>query len=222
MFCFKKKKDRGPETTPDQVLDVIEIQSKTIKRIAFIPGHTAKKPGMRTYNELTEFHFNQRIIDKLYHSPGNGGIFHFRRQDIPYQKAMKALARQCQEARIDLAIELHINAAGIPEARGCETLIKHGADRTAQLSSVIIEKFSQEFDIQRRREYKGIKGIKALKPGDRGSSFVYEMEKRGIMGIVFEPFFGDYRTDDSSQFLDDPEKGIDKMVTFWKRVLKMI
>lgn len=224
MFnCFKRR-DRGQATTPDQIDDVIQQELGSIRKIAIIPGHTVKSPGMLTYNDQREFQICRRVVDTLNAEiPANGKqVYKFLREEIGYRSAMKRLAQQCADAKIDLAIEFHLNAAGIPEARGCEMLILDGKDKTANVAKEIIEKFSIQFHIVRRREYKGIRGIKALKPGSRGGGFVEEMEKRGVMAMIFEPFFGDYETPDSSQFLSQPDFGVRKMADFWKKVIKEI
>lgn len=224
MFnCFKKR-DRGPSTTPDQIDEVVSQPNPKIKRIAIIPGHTARSWGMKTYNNQKEFQWNRKLVDILNEEihPSGKQVFKYLRQEGSYSTAMKILAKQLQQDKIDLAIEFHLNAAGVPEARGCEMLIKSGADKTAKQAAFLIEGFSLQFDIVKRREYKGIRGIKALESNDRGSTFVYEAEKRGVMAMLFEPFFGDYQTEDSAQFLDEKDFGVRKMADFWIKMIKVL
>jgi len=224
MFkCFKKR-ERTPSTTPDQIDDVIQQPQSEIRRVAIIPGHTPNKWGMRTYNNQREFQLNRRIVDIINAEmiPNGKQVFKYLREEGSYSSAMRTLAKQLEKDKIDLAIEFHFNAAGVPEARGCEMLIKHGADKTANYANLMIDGFSTQFDIVKRREYKGVRGIKALKKNDRGSTFVFEAEKRGVMAMLFEPFFGDYQTEDTAQFLDEEDFGVRKMADFWIKMIRAL
>ena len=222
MFkCFKRK-DRGPSTTPDQIEEVVNRPPLKIKRIALIAGHTDKKFGTVSYNGLKEFFWNQKVIDQIANRWDFNGkvILLYRRQYGSYSRAMKELAKQCERDKIDLAIEFHLNAAGIPEARGFEFLIKHGADDTAKIASHIADVFRHRFEIVPRGTYKGLRGVKGLKSNDRGSSFCLEMEKRGIKAFLFEPFFCDYKTSESEIFLEQKDFGVQNMADFWIQTIK--
>jgi len=179
---------------------------------------------METYNNIREFDWNNKLVDAILKEGEVKPIrlIKYLRQSGSYSAANKALVKQMKKDNIHLAIEFHINAAGIPEARGCEMLIKNGADSTAKRAAYIMASFSDAFAILRRRQYKGARGVMGLNSGDRGSGFLFEAEKNGISAMIFEPFFGDYKTPDSGQFLSEDDFGIEKMAKFWIKIISRL
>ena len=220
LECLKGlfEKDRGPGKEKKYKPN----PNSKYKKIALIPGHSPKKYGTRTYNKNKEFFENRKIIELILAAEDVIGkkLVYIERKELGYSSAMSDLAKRAKEHGADVAIEFHYNAASIPEARGCEMLIKDGADESARLGKKIVDEFAEKFNLKQRRQYKGMKGIKPLKRGARGGGFCWKMEAKGIRALLWEPFFCDYRNEETKQFLDDPAKGRKIMADFWIKQLK--
>ena len=207
MFnCFKSK-DRGPSKPEVKIPQTLDTLVNPIK-IALIPGHT---PGTSadTYNkDMTEYQFNKavlKIVMKDYKGKHELNFFD-RDPTLSYKRAMAKHAKSCAKEGVQLAIEFHVNAARVPEARGYESLIAYGDDKSAKLAFDFGDMFRIEYKHGGRGLYKGLRGVRSRKRGDRGYEFMNRMEKEGISSFIWEPFFGDYETEESAKFLN--QKGI--------------
>jgi N-acetylmuramoyl-L-alanine amidase len=178
------------------------------KRFALIPGHTKKQYGTETYKDEHEFDWNLDVINMIVKKLDSDKIHIVYRKDLTYGAAMTDLAKQCGALDVDVAIEFHLNAAGIPSARGCEMLVSERKKNLVKARQ-IIESFSKQFGIKLRHD----KGIKKLKDDERGGGFVREIEKVGIEAYLMEPFFCDYKSSDSEQFIE--AGGKEKYADFW-------
>ena len=217
MFSCFKKKDRGPsETKPVEYVETVGV-----KTIALIAGHQ-ENGGARAYNEAEENEVNSRLVEEIIRSMPNHKIITRKRGHGSYSSEMKKHAKFCRDNKAEIAIELHFNAAGVPEARGAEALIKYGALDTISLAGMIVDKWCTQFDIKKRGNYRSVKGVKALKSRDRGAGFVNYMESYGIKAIVWEPFFCDYETEESQRFLNQRDQGVRIMANFWVNIIKQI
>lgn len=178
------------------------------KRFALVVGHTKKVYGTETYKDEHEYDWNNDVVNLIIKKLNSDKVFRIERKDLTYSKAMTDLSIQARALGADVAIEFHLNAAGIPSARGCEMLV---SERKKNLTKArqIITAFSSQFGIKTRHD----KGIKKLKDSDRGGGFVREMEARGIDAYLMEPFFCDYKSSDSEQFIE--AGGKEKYADFW-------
>jgi N-acetylmuramoyl-L-alanine amidase len=189
-------------------------ESAPIKlKIALIVGHTRGNYGTETYRDEHEYDWNNDVVNMIIKKLANPNVFRVERSASTYTKAMKQLATDAKAKGAQVAIEFHLNAAGIPSARGCEMLV---SERKKNLTKArqIITAFSSQFGIRLRHD----KGIKKLADGDRGGGFVREMEALGIDAYLMEPFFCDYKTEDSAQFVEPGGK--EKYADFWIDVIK--
>jgi N-acetylmuramoyl-L-alanine amidase len=183
------------------------------KRFALIPGHTRSLYGTETYKGEHEFDWNNDVINMIVKELSSDKIHIVYRNDLKYGPAMVDLAKQCKDLNIDVAIEFHLNAAGIPSARGCEMLVSERKNNLIKARQIITA-FSSQFKIKLRHD----KGIKKLKDDERGGGFVREMEKIGVDAYLPEPFFCDYKTEDSAQFIESGGK--EKYAKFWINQIK--
>lgn len=235
--------DRGPSVINLPEKDDLH---KGIEAVILIPGHNrdrlGRNQGMMTYSGIFENHFNSVLAERvrsqanlnqddtrmpvhvLYRNSDNYGAY-----CIQIKKEIRQLCRDFRLSKDKvLVVELHLNAAGIPEARGCESLVVD--HHSALIASTITNIFSIAFNIHKRGLYRfnydgkdhQCNGVKMLKRGQRGSGVLRTIKSLGCMGIVFEPCFADYRTEESSQFLDDKSTGIDLLVDFWMDILKVL
>jgi N-acetylmuramoyl-L-alanine amidase len=213
LRCFKRK-DRGPSAKP--------VESKPpskVKTVAIFAGHQ-KNGGARTYNNREENEVNTRLVNRIIKLLPNHNIVTRERLTSSYGSEMSKHASFAKKEGAELAIELHFNAAGIPEARGAEALIAYGKEKTAHTAKMIVDKWCQKFKIAHRGNHLGLKGVKGLKSKNRGSGFVSKMESKGIQAIVWEPFFCDYQTSESQQFLNQRDQGVEIMAQFWAQVIR--
>lgn len=243
MFSCFKKKDRGPEVkTPPKA----EVDSREFKMVIFIPGHTKKgsgrSRGMGIYNGTGENDFNTAVLKDLYVRIKADPIYKTLPIDLLYRhedsystycrKIKTRIKESCKRHNISLkdtlVIELHLNAAGIPSARGGEALVMD--HKSAITAYPMIHAFCDQFDIKMRRSYTyreehedvTLRGIKFLKSGSRGSGFLKTVKSLGCTGMLWEPFFADYRTSESKIFFDDMDKGVSLMSDFWIKRLEIL
>lgn len=223
-ICRKyRKAERKPEYSPDVPVK-IPVERKEKLNIIFLPGHQPNG-GTRTYQpHIEESEWNRELVARIEstyegkHTLVRGCEWRKEKSYSAYTKRVKSF---CKNNDVDLVIEIHLNAAGIPEARGCEMLIAP-YDATATLAYNLISQFSLKFKIVPRGWYKSFQGVKARKSGDRGGYLMNEIEKVGTMCMLFEPFFADYRSKDSEQFLEMPDYGVEKMAKYFREALSYL
>jgi N-acetylmuramoyl-L-alanine amidase len=221
--CFKKVVDRDVKYPPSERARIPAEKPKALN-IGLVVGHTHTNWGAETYNAQREYDINDGIVNRILEDgAGKNPLFRLERDPkLTYGKAMKKLAAEAKAKGIDLVIEFHFNAAGIPEARGCESLIAEGSDISAYYAYQLSSNFSNLFQIVARGRYKNYMGVKAKAKTDRGGAFLHEMQSVGIPAIIWEPFFCDYRTRESEQFLELSDFGVVKMANFFNKFLSGI
>ena len=219
MFCFGK--DRGPSEKP---MDAHEISQRKKKKdsaanVMLVVGHSPGE-GMTMYNGNAEQVYWQKamadverfksidLVDR--HNIGKLKTVIYPKAS--YKERVKVAVEEAKALDIDVCVELHINAAGIPEARGAEHLVAKGDRDSASLATLFAGCYRSKTGIQLRGEYLGWSGVKGLSRKDRGHLFVREMQKQGIRSFIFEPFFGDYRTEENKRYLDRPDEGRKELV----------
>ena len=220
-FC---RGEEGVTNAPHEV-PKIPTHQKRSKNILLLPGHTEKVFGCKSYNGVEEHFWNRLLIDKIMiEYTGTNNITSpkeiYRGEGEKYTKYCKAIANFSSNSSIDLVIELHLNAAGIPEAKGCEALVCTGDDISAYHADRVSTYFSNRFSIAERGNYKGYRGVKGLDFKERGYTFVNSIYRVGKSAIIWEPFFCDYQTRDSKQFLSAPSFGTERMADFWIETLR--
>lgn len=90
------------------------------------------------------------------------------------------LARRLKELKVDVALELHFNAAG-PLATGYEFLHWSCSPKGVTLGQKMLREFTKAFPEQRNR------GLKSIGVPDRGGLF---LRKSHCPALICEPFFG--------------------------------
>ena len=146
-----------------------------------------------------------------------------RNEDLKsYSAQMRDLSRRAKHVNADIAIELHLNAAGVPEARGVETLVLNGDDTSAYIANVIAYQYADTFKVPLRGFYKNYKGVKGVGRFERGGGFLDQMNKKGIKSLLFEPFFCDYQNRESERFLEDFRVGTTLMAEFLIKVINQL
>lgn len=239
MFC-KKKRDRGPSKIP--TLPTPHAQPEIQAWIFFISHQDqAYGPdyGTRSYNKVKEQPANRMLVEKLMakvngvhnvhmvlrsQSRGDYGAY------CSYAKS--EVKRICNQFGYDpervAVVELHFNAASVPEARGYEIFVSN--HKSAIFSYPIGVKWSDDFGIVPRGKYDYIDseknrkviltGIKLRQSGS-GLGWVKAVSSLGCYTFLWEPFFCDYRNDETSWFFDDIESGIEKYAQFWQHIISV-
>jgi N-acetylmuramoyl-L-alanine amidase len=202
FFNIIKNKLFGSSKPSSGTTPTAPVKAKAkAKKIFLAVGHGAGDSGMIIYKNAmfkTEFTFNQQIAI-LAKSMINKELIDVKigyRPDGSYSSAMRKMAQEASEWGADVAIELHLNASGIPEARGFEILTNSMSEKFAR---VIADSFIEGYDLRAR----GDRGVKILQAGDRGTGFLNAMKSEGLPALLIEPCFADYRTSESVQIIED-------------------
>lgn len=248
LNCFKKPRDRGapaPVRSNDTALNPQEVQA-----YFFFVGHQdaefGNDYGTRSYNHIKEQPANKMLANRLANTPQlgprpNNAPVHvvlrpYGRGD--YDKycdyAKSELKRICKEEGYDIkkvvCIELHFNAASIPEARGVEAWVSE--HRSALFASPIVNAWSLQFGIVKREHYNytetdgtltKLRGVKMSQTAN-GTGWIKAINSTGAIAILWEPFFCDYRTRETEQFFGNnidffKNDGLPKMVNFWMGIV---
>jgi N-acetylmuramoyl-L-alanine amidase len=178
------------------------------KKIAIVVGHEANKMGMKLYTGEYEYQWNKKLserIKKLYKGPHEIQVYF--RDHI----GVSGVATQAGGWGAELLIELHLNAAGIPAARGCEALVINTDKPTQVKAKILVEMISQTMGVKIRHQ----NGLKLLAKGERGYPNLLAYKNAGITNpIIIEPFFADYETDESKFFIKNPDLYADVICRF--------
>lgn len=190
---------------------------KPLPNVAIVVGHDDIKSGAITYNYIREFDFCYEVAKKaiMLNASRRNIVLLKRNEDLKsYSAQMRDIAKRCEILKIDIAIELHLNASGVPEARGVETLVLNKDDTSAYIGQMFAYQYGEKFKVPLRGFYKNYRGVKGISPYERGGGFLHQMSKRGISSFIFEPFFCDYKNRESERFLEDIRVGTTLMAEY--------
>jgi hypothetical protein len=213
---FKRKPVEKPVEPPKE--------DATIKHVILIAGHE-DNGGMTTYRGMSENEYCRRLVWKIKASyPRSNKVILLKRKHSSYTRYLSQIRRDISGLNIDLSktliIEMHLNSA-TESARGCEALVFNS--RSVPFAADMAQNFHDWFNVKLRGEYCGKKGVRKRATGS-GSGFLSIVNKLGAYGIIWEPVFAGYKTEESAVFFEDIEHGIYLMnnfcVDFIVRVLK--
>lgn len=156
-------------------------------RLAIVVGHTKIAPGAFATAPLSasEYPWNSHLagmIKSAAEAEGHACELFFRDRvgvEGAYEKA--------EEWDPDAVMELHFNAAN-GQARGTETL-RGIQPEASEWAECVHDAMLSLYD----RSGKADRGIKKLRPGDRGHQSVSQLEN--VPSVLIEPFFGDAAED---------------------------
>ncbi|AGO48511.1 N-acetylmuramoyl-L-alanine amidase [Cellulophaga phage phi18:2] len=155
-------------------------------RTAILIGHTKNSPGACSPHGLPcEFDFNKSIA--IAAAKKNCGITVFENgsYDKGYYEMTKATAKELNEFKPDLILELHYNAAD-PSAHGSEALYYFKNKKTKALGYYFTKLLQLHMGYRDR-------GAKALvNKNDRGYWSVFLPD---APSLILEPFFGSNKSD---------------------------
>lgn len=178
------------------------------KKIAIVVGHEKIKKGMHLYTGEYEYDWNTKLsqkIKKLYKGPHEIKVYF--RDHI----GVDGVATQAGGWGAELLLELHLNAAGIPSARGCEALVINTDKPSHEKAKVLVETISQTMGVKIRHK----NGLKLLAKGERGYPNLAAYKAAGVAcSIIIEPFFADFESDESKFFIKNPDLYADCICRF--------
>lgn len=201
-----------PIIVPSTVEDRNPSQPTSYKAftIAIIKGHRADRPNATSYNGHREYFWNKLVQVFIFLKyKGKIRLITIERPKKKYKAAMKWIAQECSDNKVDLAIELHYDAAGVPKARGGHFRTKRGDSSSKRYALDFMRGYLSRFPFASQRHG----GCVEMGSGDAGYWFCYYMDKKGIDSMLFEPFFSDYKTDESEPFLE--LDGYKLMAHYW-------
>lgn len=187
------------------------------KKIAIIVGHTKDAQGAATYKvggaHIPEYTWNtaraKEIAQHINQQYPSKDVKIFYRDGV----GISGVAKLVGQWKPDVSLELHFNSIGHDkDAFGSEMLIVDGDDLSADISANLIGEVSRKFNTKLRNRYttkagKDYRGIKALKKGDRGYYNIKYVKNQGVkVAMLIEPFFAGTKTEESKQFIEDPQK----------------
>jgi N-acetylmuramoyl-L-alanine amidase len=183
-----------------------EVAETKKKKVAIIVGHEASRKGARLYSGEYEYDYNSRIAKKLlaaYRGPYALKVFH--RDHI----GMNGVAQQASVWGAEISLELHLNASGIPAARGCEMLVIDKHKTSEDKAIKMMKLLSDTMGVKLRNN----NGLKKLKAGDRGYKNLEVCKNAGIpIVLLIEPFFCDFETDESRPFIKHEWKYVQYLI----------
>lgn len=183
-----------------------EVAQIKKKKVAIIVGHEASKKGAKLYSGEYEYDYNSRIAKKLLAAyKGSCELKVFTRDHI----GITGVAQQAKAWGADMSLELHLNASGLPSARGCEFLVISG-HKASEAKGISMAAHLQEYMGVKLRNVNGLKKIKA---GDRGYRNLEVCKDAGIKEVILiEPFFCDFETDESRPFIKNEWKYVQYLI----------
>lgn len=159
-------------------------------KIAIVIGHNSKNKG--SYSEhlkMTEFEFNSEVANSV-----NDADVYFHNPTISsYRKRMKETASRINKKKYDLVIFLHFNSFNT-KATGVEVFYYRFNLKGKKYASKLAKTSSNHTDLRNR-------GSKAMFKWMRGFWALFYPK---ATCILFEPFFGDNKTD--CEKIESPEK----------------
>ena len=157
--------------------------SKPARLVGICVGHSREKDlGARSISGVPEWTFNVRVavhIRRLLLRYGIESIIYDEYHGQGYTAAMTWLAHTLKADGVELAIELHFNAA-TESAAGCEMLYYQGSAPGKRLASCLQKEVLSAYTTKDR-------GIKPVKRFSRGGAFLV---KTKCPAVICEPFFG--------------------------------
>ena len=146
-------------------------------------GHSRPNDmGASSVTGVPEWTFNVRVavlVKRQLQRFGIDSIIYDEYHGVTYGSAIKWLAHTLQADGVDMAVELHFNAA-TESASGCEMLYYHRSASGKKLASHLQREVLSEYSTKNR-------GIKPLKRFARGGAFLV---KTKCPAVICEPFFG--------------------------------
>jgi len=156
-------------------------------RIALIVGHNEKYQGAVGDLGLSEWQFNNQLVDDILAMNYSDQIVlkKFLREPIKsYSKQMKILHKQLKEWGTDVAISFHFNASIDAAANGHLVLYCKGSKKGKKLAKL----FDNNFDLLLNNKDRN---IEARTKRQRGGLFLC---KGKYPCILLEPFFAYYQS----------------------------
>lgn len=157
--------------------------------VAICVGHSRKingrtEGGAVSVGRVSEHQFNRELAGWIADNLQNAGIrvnVISEYEGTGYTSAQKWVASQLKEDGTNLALELHFNCADATTAQGHEWLFWSSSTNGKRLATKLDEEMRKAFPEIKAR------GVKPLKPGDRGAEFV---KLTPCPAVICEPFFG--------------------------------
>jgi N-acetylmuramoyl-L-alanine amidase len=149
--------------------------------IALCVGHSRPNDsGASSVTGVSEWDYNSELAEMIGDKLRQPHKIYSTYQGNGYVSAMRWLARKLDEDRVDVAVELHFNAAS-PKATGHEWLYWNTSEKGRLLARSIRDSFEDSFPLLTSR------GIKGRQKGSRGAMF---LRATSMPACIAEPFFG--------------------------------
>jgi len=162
------------------IYDEAEIEPTKGKRICLIPGHDAKSKGAIGSEGISEWDFNDSLINDMWFMLPKKHTYYVlhRNADIKgYTNQMVDLHERIDKLEIDVSVEFHFNGSDNPNVNGHEVLY------CSETGSKVATKLNDEFNKWLPNSNRGTKQIDS---NDSGGGFCCRGKS---VAIIAEPFF---------------------------------
>ena len=149
--------------------------------IALCVGHSRPNDsGASSVTGVSEWDYNSELAEMIGGNLNRPYKIYSVYKGSSYGSAMRWLAKKLHDDRVDVAIELHFNAAS-PAAEGHEWLYWNTSEHGRLLARALRDSYEDAFPQATSR------GIKPRKKGSRGALF---LRSTCMPACIVEPFFG--------------------------------
>jgi N-acetylmuramoyl-L-alanine amidase len=165
------------------------LETEALARVAVVVGHNHKARGAASVAPISkyEFDFNKEVAALMKREAREFNLaveLFYRQPEGGYTAEIERAYAAVSAWKADCAIELHFNAT--EGAHGTEMLHRSDSKAAAALAGHVLEETVRLLKLRDR-------GLKPKKPGDRGATSLYALDK--VPTIIAEPFFGSSKPD---------------------------
>jgi N-acetylmuramoyl-L-alanine amidase len=157
--------------------------------IAICIGHSRGDGGAASVDGMSEWAYNSRLgklIVADLRERGFDVMLVDKYAQAGYGRAMQYLAANLKSNEVDVAVELHFNAASNAKATGHEWLYWHASGMGRKLAQCLDRRMNETFPEHKRR------GLVPIREEERGGGF---LQKLSCPAVICEPFFGSNAND---------------------------
>lgn len=208
MFnCFKDRPK--PETRQPTRPTPRPIEARDIL-VAWVEGHTWKRPGATNYLGESEKPFSHRIGSKVMEKVADLGypMVRVQRPEGSYSYQCNYVADKLEELGATHALHSHFNAAS-SRAKGAEGLTPPTA---SPIDNLMADMFTDLLNKRLGFVERGNDGDKTVYSGHNGFLMLDKVSDKGIFAIILEATFAHYRHAESIAIFENEDAYVDIIV----------
>lgn len=209
MFPCLKKKPKPEISRPTKPPEK-PIQVGDDFLVAWVEGHTWKKPGARNYLKECEKPWSNRIGSKVMAKVADRGyrMVRIERPEGSYSSQCRYVADKAEDLGVTHSLHSHFNAASSP-GKGGEGLVPPTSTLIDDLmADMFTDLLNKRLGFKERHE----DGIKRVYKGHNGYTMLDKVSDKGVHAIILEPTFAHYRHAESIAIFENEDAYVDIIV----------